>query len=81
MQMMCRLERTLLHRVKLDSLHLDLQDGRNPGDRAKLFCLTVLDTDLLSIESSIDGGIDISRTTSYINFDVAPSFILGPCAF
>ena len=77
---MRRFEGALLDRVKLHPLHLDLQNGRDFSDRAELFGFGVLNTDLLNIKSSIDGGIDISRPTSHIDFDVTPSFIFRPCA-
>lgn len=79
--MVCRLERALLHRVKLNPLNLDLQNRGQPSDRSELFGFGILDTDFLSIKGTVDGSVDIPRATGDIDFDIAPSFVLGSCSF
>ena len=75
--MVCRLERTLFYRVKLDALDLDLKNRRKSGNRAILFSLGILDADLLSIESAINGRVDVLWTMRYINLNIAPPFLFG----
>lgn len=75
--MVSRLERALLHRIKLNPLNLNLQNRREPSDRPILLGFGVLDADFLSIESPINGSIDIPRSTSNIDFDITPTFLLG----
>lgn len=79
--MVCRFKRALLHRVKLNPLNLDLQNRGESSDRSELLGFGVLDTDFLSIKRTVDGSVDITRTTGDIDFDIAPSFVLVSCSF
>lgn len=79
--MVCRFERTFLHRIKLNPLHLDLENRRKLADGSELLGHRVFHADLLNIKCPIDGIVDVSRSVSNINLDVTPSFVLRTCAF
>lgn len=78
--MVRRLERALLNRVKLDPLHLDLEDWRNAGNGAELISLRAFNTDLLFIKSAIEGSVNVARSMSHVDFNVAPTLLFRPNA-
>jgi hypothetical protein len=77
-EMVGRLERSLLHRVKLNTLDLDLENRGDLADRPVLLGHRALNTDFLDVEGSIDGVVNVPRTMRNVNLDIAPPFVLGP---
>ena len=78
--MVCRFERAFLHRIKLNPLHLDLENRGKLADGCELLGHRVVHTDLLDIECPINGIVDVSRSMSNINLDITPPFVLRTCA-
>lgn len=74
--MVCRFERAFLDRIKLNPLHLDLENRGKLADGCELLGHRVVHTDLLDIECPINGIVDVSRPMSNINLDVTPPFVL-----
>ena len=69
------LERALLHGIELNALHLDLQNWGNVGNGSVLLGLSILNADFLDVESAVDRCIDITRASSNVDLDIAPSFL------
>jgi hypothetical protein len=79
--MVCRFERAFLHRIKLDPLHLDLENRGKLANGSELLSHRVVHTNLLNIKCPINGIVDVSRSVSNINLDITPPFVLRTCAF
>lgn len=73
-KMISRLERTLLHRVELHTLHLHLEHRGQFTDGAVLFSDGVVNVDFLDVECTFNRCVDVAGSRCHVDFDVTPPF-------
>jgi hypothetical protein len=77
---MGRLERRFLDRIELNSLNLDLENGRQFTDRTVLLYGFTIDRHLLHVKRAIDRSVDVARPRCHVDFDIRPQLLFGSCS-